>query len=161
MQPSTDVYSAPRRFDLATVIVVTAAFCLLLGTMQASGVPAAAMAYIAGGFAMVGVAQAVLWRGESPRYASMTAGAGYLALTPLVSLWLTGDFWPAGVLLALMVSLAVQGAIAGYLAGGIIGGVFLLTDYVRQALDRCGRDGRRGSPPPEVPRPDAPRGKPR
>jgi hypothetical protein len=135
------VYSAPRRFDLATIFVVTTAYCLLFASLSALNWPGIVSLIVGGFITLVGIGQAVLYGGTRPRKASIVVGIGLCGIgsaTPL--LFQTGRVYPDGYLLGMFLYVAIvgttSGAILGYLAGTLVGGIFLITDYVRQRFSR-------------------------
>jgi hypothetical protein len=133
--PQEKIYSAPRRFDLATVFVVTSAYSLLFGVMSyVTGyldLPPAVSLYVGAFITLVGVGQAVLYGGQNARVASVVAGV------VLSVLWnLTAVVWPPrgliGVLMLFLLPFyAALGAGCGYIAGVLVGGVFLVADKLR------------------------------
>jgi hypothetical protein len=68
------IYSAPRRFDLATIFVVATAYCLFFAALSPLPLPGVASLVVAGFITLVGVGQAVLYRGLQPRKASIVVG---------------------------------------------------------------------------------------
>lgn len=132
-----DLYSFPRRFDLASMMVVSAAYGLLFASMRFydAGIP---LVSVTGGlFAVVGIGQAVLHKGENPRVASFQVGGVYCALAWLIAGLVRGfshtDFcFAAGFGLFF-------GPVLGYLAGACVGGVFLIADYLRKGAARVKR----------------------
>lgn len=146
---TSGIYSAPRRFDLATVFVVTAAYSLLLGGLTAAGAPWTVKLLIGSVVTMVGLAQAVLKNIANPRGVSIVVGAatyGIILSTYLMTLPRTSmdvfylesiiahilKLGPVGAL----VSMFAIGAVGGYLAGALVGGVFLLADRMRGKLQQ-------------------------
>ncbi len=130
------VYSAPRRFDLATIFVVTAAYSLLLGAMSPLRSPTASI-LVAGFITLVGISQAVLFKGRQPRMASVLVGVTLYSITMLGYWLLSGPrLMPNAVLLIAGTYTIVAGAILGYLAGACVGGVFLLADVLRGRFGR-------------------------
>ena len=131
------IYSVPRRFDLATIFVVTLAYSLLFGTMKAISFPPIASAIVAGFILIVGAAQAFLFGGNRPRTASVVAGAlAYTLALAAVWLWYGPRFYATPQLLISASFTIAGGAFLGYLAGVIIGGVFLVADKLRNLLSR-------------------------
>ena len=68
------LYSVPRRYDLATLFTVTLAYALLFGAMQRSGMPPNVAFDVAGFITLVGIGQALLFKGNAPRLASVVTG---------------------------------------------------------------------------------------
>jgi hypothetical protein len=136
-QPPAKIYSAPRRFDLATIFVVTLAFALLLGFMKAFSFPPATSMAIAGFILLVGIGQALLFGGKQPRTASLIVGAATYAIAMLAAWMISGPrLYDEGTILIMMTYTIVGGAILGYLAGVMVGGVFLLADNLRSRSSR-------------------------
>lgn len=125
------IYSVPRRFDLATLFVVSTAFAMLftlLGYLECSSwVKLAWCGYFSG----VGTAQAVLYSGRAPRLASVLAGGLFSVsfATPLSRSDLSGAFCAS-------IGLFIAGLPSGYIAGTLIGGVFLVADKLRKWIAR-------------------------
>jgi hypothetical protein len=136
--PAKKIYSVPRRYDLATLFVVSLAYALLFGFMRAAGLPPLGFAIVAGFVSVVGLGQAILFRGKAPRKASAVCGiAVFLAVQlPIVVVDALSRPWDL-LLLVLCCSpfsVVLPGAALGYGAGVLIGGVFLVADAVRNAL---------------------------
>lgn len=136
--PAEKVYSAPRRFDLATIFVVTAAYSLGLGMLRGFGTPPIVVLYIAVFITAVGVGQPILFGGTKPRLASVLMGIGAFFVgtlsLPLVGRLHIGDF-SEQIAFALLFSAPFGGGL-GYVAGALVGGVFLVADKVRQRFTR-------------------------
>jgi hypothetical protein len=134
---ATKLYSAPRRFDLATIFVVTAAFSLLLGGLTALDAPPVVKITISGFVTVIAVAQALLQKVVNPRASSIVAGA--IACT--LSAWCIWLIFPRifpGSLIVYSVIIAMLGGTLGYLAGTLVGGVFLVADVVRGKFEGRG-----------------------
>jgi hypothetical protein len=131
------VYAVPRRFDLATIFVVTLAYSLLFGLMKGISVPTVASVVIAAFISIVGVGQAFLFGGKQPRTASLIAGV-LVYLSFMIAAWLMNGprMYPVSFMLIVVSYSIIGGAILGYLAGAIVGGVFLVADAVRKRLVR-------------------------
>jgi hypothetical protein len=134
------VYSAPRRFDIFTLMVVTVAYAFLfmlaslVGTINKtasvwfSAVIGLFLAYVA-------VAQVFLFQGKSTRLASMVAGVTAVAIWLLVVVVRFSDAMYAPYQLAWGIFCScVWGAGMGYLAGATVGGVFLISDVLRRKV---------------------------
>jgi len=127
------VYSAPRRFDLATIFVVTTAYAILFAVMVALKLPPAVSWMSAGFITVVGIGQALLFRGLKPRTASILVGG------PTYSIFMLGSFFffssrmpPASTFIFVLVSGVISGGVLGYVAGALVGGVFLVADFARR-----------------------------
>lgn len=131
------VYSAPRRFDLATIFVVTFAYSLLFGAMKALSFPTMVSVSIAGFISIVGIGQALLFGGRQPRTASLVVGALVYAVSMAAAWLISGPrIYSAGMILLASSYSIVGGAILGYLAGTFVGGVFLIADKLRKRMSR-------------------------
>ena len=84
----SELYSAPRRFDLATMLVVTTAFALLFTGMTLLDFNFWVFVYFACLIVVVGVSQSLFVPRFNPRRVSFVAGFSYqLALMFLCSLY--------------------------------------------------------------------------
>jgi len=121
---------APNRFGLGTIMVVTASYALLVTFLRLLNAPTALTVFLLVFVSMLGVAQALLFKGRDPRLASLAMGT--LAM-PLFALgWMVygaaiGELrMPlAGCICSLVLSVPL-GAAGGYLLGACVAGVFLL-----------------------------------
>jgi len=99
-------------------------------------------------FTVVGISQAVLFKGRNPRRASILTGmvlglliglaCNAVALKSLFSLGNGRYFWHWHIIercIVMEILSAIIGAFAGYLAGGATAGVFLLLNKVQPPLD--------------------------
>ena len=138
------IYSVPRRYDLATLFVVTLAYALLFAVLRAFQAPPH-LAVITGSFVtLVGLGQAILFGGSKPRAASMLVGAVTYGLWLLivgvireVAILEIRDVMQMLFFLACTAPwVALGGAILGYVAGVAVGAVFLIADCVRRGARR-------------------------
>lgn len=128
---TTGLYSAPRRFDLATIFVVTGAYSVLLGVMSILNFAPAAKIIIGLVLAFVAVAQSLYHGQANPRGVSVVAGSIGYALMSFV-LWLIGPMWfPNSFFFAVVINGLLVGALLGYVAGVLVGGMFLAADMLR------------------------------
>jgi hypothetical protein len=126
------LYSAPRRFDLTTIFVVTAAYSLLLGGLTLLGAWPIAKVAIAGLVAIIAASQAMFLKTANPRGVSIITGAVAYTVFSWV-IWLAVPYafvWDSFFFVILMNGI-IGGAIMGYLMGTMIGGVFLVADVLR------------------------------
>lgn len=124
------LYSAPRRFDLATIFVVTAAFSLLLGGLTALDALPIVKIGISAFVTVIAVAQALFQKYVNPRGTSIVAGA--IACT--LAAWCLWAFFPRmfpGAFPVFTVIIVIVGGAFGYLTGTLVGGVFLIADVLR------------------------------
>ena len=124
------LYSAPRRFDLATIFVVTAAYSLLFTGLTLLDFHPLEMLVIGAFITVVGIGQALLINVLNPRAASIVVGAAFS-----ISAWTVGWAYFDQSLLGLVFGVVLYGLIAGpicgYVAGVLVGGVFLVADALR------------------------------
>jgi putative addiction module component (TIGR02574 family) len=130
------VYSAPRRFDLATIFVVTSAYALLFGGMALLRIPAGASLLVAGFITIVGIGQALLFQGLRPRTASILVGIVVYMISMFgIFVFASGmRMYPGVMFLTIVVYGLIGGTVLGYLAGAVVGSVFLLADYARRRI---------------------------
>ena len=126
-----DIFSVSRRFDIATVLVAMFGYAVLFaGLRLIPDFPPAAMGLIGAFFAVIAVGQAVAIRWNSPRAASIVAGAVFwLAVYFIASATYLDGCAACGLLMAAL----IFGPITGYLAGTLVGGVFLISHHLREA----------------------------
>jgi putative addiction module component (TIGR02574 family) len=129
------IYSAPRRFDLATIFVVMSAYSILFAAMSGLQFPPQASLMVGGFITIVGIGQAVLFGGRKPRLASVVTGLAAFLVGLLVSLF-EPRMYARPLILIVMSAWLIVGAAAGYVAGVLVGGVFLVADLLRKAYDR-------------------------
>jgi len=136
-KPPSKIYSAPRRFDLATIFVVTFAYSLLFGLMKAMQMPGEASLIIAIFISCVAAGQAFLFGGQRPRTASIIVGA-LIYVVSMAFFWFASGprMYPTGLLVIMICYTIIGGAILGYIAGVLVGGVFLVADKLRARLKK-------------------------
>lgn len=138
-----DVFSVPRRFDLATVLVAMSAFAILFAGLLLLDASPVVLAFLGGFLALVAAAQWIGSKWNRPRTASIVAG--------VLIYWIAGAaetyFMPMPprmelpqLIAMLLVVGTLSGIIAGYLGGALVGGVFLVSHYLREWLGRGKRD---------------------
>ena len=125
------LYSVPRRFDLATVLVVTAAYSLLFGGFAALKAHPLLTTAVATFVTFVGIGQALLFGGLKPRLASIAVGFSLFELAFAVTYALTSPSLGSYVWILIAIY-AFYGSIFGYVVGTIVGGVFLVADVFRR-----------------------------
>ena len=135
---TSELYSAPRRFDLATIFVVTAAYSLLFGAMSAFNDYFGPAEKVAVGIlvTIVAIVQAFYKDTANPRGVSLVTGAVAQSLLVIIAR-LT---WPSLIRMPFLVALIIFGVlgglVTGYLAGALVGGVFLVADMVRTKWEK-------------------------
>jgi len=129
----TSVHSAPRRFDVFTILSVLAFFAIAFAILTALKAPAEFIGGLSVFVTLIGLGQAFLWKGKKPRLASIVVGAFYFAISLGIPYILSGplDIFILGVVLA---QACVSGVICGYIAGTLIGAIFWLIEGVRNTL---------------------------
>jgi putative addiction module component (TIGR02574 family) len=133
---ASKLYSAPRRFDLFTIMLVTAAYAVLLSLMSAVRFPPVVSCYVAAFITVVAIGQALLSGLSMPRAASVYTGMVAYFFCTISYAFVDRRFElsqaiPMGILFGLLF-----GGILGYLAGVLVGGVFLVADVLRQRYGR-------------------------
>jgi hypothetical protein len=130
-----DVFSVPRRFDLATVLVAMAAFSLLFAGLLLLDAPPSVLAYLGGFLALVAAAQWIASNWNRPRTASVVAGILIYWVAGVAETLLMSPRMGLPQLIAIqLVSATLAGSIAGYLGGVLVGGIFLVSHYLREWL---------------------------
>jgi hypothetical protein len=129
------VYSAPRRFDLATIFIVTIVYSLLFAGMSLLQFPPFVSLAVAGFITFVGIGQALLFGGKRPRTASLIVGTFIYTLTGLV-IWISygSRMYATSAFLFGGTFAIIGGAVLGYLAGACVGAVFMLAEFLRCGL---------------------------
>ena len=137
-------YRVPRRYGIGTVLIVIAAFSVMLGVLRLLGAHPILSCIIIGLFVVVAIAQLI--GPESPRKASMIGGALYVLVVGIVLSVMS----PGGgvvVLLALIIATPI-GALLGYVAGGLLASIFLCIDAASKLRNSKASDTSE-SPPPD------------
>ena len=133
---ASGLYSAPRRFDLATIFVVTAAYSLLLGGLTAIGMPPLVKVVVAALVTIIAATQALFLKVANPRGISIITGA--IAYTVMSwCIWLSVRYvFPNSFFFVTFINGIIGGAILGYLLGTLVGGIFLVADMLRGKFER-------------------------
>jgi hypothetical protein len=131
--PAPDIFSVPRRFDMATLLVAMTGFSLLFAFMYLiepfTQAGAAGMAVISGLFIAVTIGQALVIKGGDPRMASIIAGGVYWVFAAIV---LASSLGPNRADACILTTAVIIGPVTGYLAGTLVGGVFLVAYHLRE-----------------------------
>lgn len=135
MVAAPDLFSVPRRFDLATVLVAMLGFAILFAVMRWLDMTPSAMALIGGLFTVVAFGQWIAASRGRPREASIVAAmvfvfAGYLLEFVINRGGLEFTLIPRMILFSLRAMLL--GVPSGYLVGTLVGGVFLVSHHLRE-----------------------------
>ena len=144
-------YSAPRRFNLATVLVATTAYAILLAGLKALDFGQAVLIYAASLVTLVAIAQSLFASWDSPkrfllifsnnpRQISVLVGILFApAVNPTYSAWVFRIVLQDGLafdsLLRVGTIFILPGTLLGYLSGVLVAGVFLVADYLHRFLE--------------------------
>jgi len=145
-------YSAPRRFNLATIMVATTAYAMLLAGLKALDFGQTALIHAASLVTLVAVAQSLFasWQSpkrflflfsNNPRQISVLVGIAYFVITNWQYLFeysrisFQGIFQDQPLILA-AVMILLPGTLMGYFSGVLVAGVFLVADYLHRFLER-------------------------
>ena len=136
--PTNSIYSVTRKLDLASLLVFTAAYGFLFAFMNLLHFGPLAFSLFAGFFTCVGLSQALLFGGKTPRLASSLTGAIYLILIALDPFELGASPYGPRRYMHLLIPCTIFGLIAGYFSGTCIGGILLVIDYLRKRIHSHG-----------------------
>jgi hypothetical protein len=128
---TSDLYSAPRRFDLATIFVVTAAFSVILGGLSAIDAHPIVMVVVGSLLVIVAATQALFREVMNPRGISIVTGAIAFTLMCWIIMFSTRHFLSRSFFVNTFIFGIPGGAFLGYLAGTLVGGIFLVADILR------------------------------
>jgi hypothetical protein len=137
-QRKEEPFGVPSRFGIGTLLVVTAAYGLLLTLLRSLlDWDPRAIAWFVVFVSLIGAGQMLLFGSRRPRQASLITGAIALPMIVILTFVLhVGGHSPPDALLCSLCSATLFGAPAGYLAGGVVAGVFLVMDAVQRGLTR-------------------------
>ena len=147
----------PRQFGVVRVLGMLVVFALAFGLLRWLGAPASVFVGVSLFFVLVGTGQAVLFRAQEPRAASVLAGlvAGPVVAVLMVLLEMnfgaaagTDDFLDVT---AMALLLGLMGAPCGYLAGGLLAAIFLVRGPDLQDAEPAPPDPPEDAPPPSDP----------
>ncbi len=127
------LYSAPRRYDLATVFVATTAFALLYASLDALEAAPIVVFVFSTLLALVAFAQAFLFRGKRARLASFVTGMVFSSIVAAVLVLNEKDSEPEYVVPAMLFSV-FPGLFGGYIAGVSVGAIFMVAEFLRKLL---------------------------
>ena len=128
------IYCAPRRFDILTILCVSSVYAIAFAILTGAKVPMPLALMLTLFVTFIGLAQAILWKGERPRLASILIGILFFVAACILMLPATqyvND--PYEIFFFVMVSPFV-GSIVGYVFGAAIGGLFLAIEGIRDTL---------------------------
>ncbi len=147
----------PHRFGVGTLLLITALFAVLFSLMSSLAAPAGVIVFLGIAFAVIGVGQSLLFKGTSPREASMLIGACLFPWLGVVIMILYAwsirsllyvDSIEFGVVITFG---TVFGCLCGYLIGVAIAGAFLVSDFVKSGLGMRGYATEEEQPRPRFP----------
>lgn len=133
-EPKHDLYSVPRRYDLASMFAISVAYAILFAGMRALSAPPSSIVLTGIFFTMIGISQAVLFKGNRPRESSILVGV-IGGLLCLIVFGFTAGMSADEAILATICGVFCS-PFAGYLAGASIGGIWLVADYLRMWLEK-------------------------
>jgi hypothetical protein len=128
---TSGLYSAPRRFDLATIFVATAAYSLLLGGLTALDAGPLIKIIACGLVTVVAVGQALFHDTANPRGVSVVVGITAYTLFSIILWSLNWRDIPFSLFFMIVINGLMGGAVFGYIAGVLVGGIFLVADMLR------------------------------
>jgi hypothetical protein len=135
---SAGLFSAPRRFDMTTILVVTTAYAAVFALLRAVRFPAMAVLLVAAFFTLVALGQAILFGGKHPRSASALIGSVFFLIILIAySLIFQQAQLPDTLLLSILFCL-ISGAICGYVGGVLVGFVFMVAHWIHLVLSSDG-----------------------
>lgn len=137
------VYGATRRFDLATMFVISLGYAIVFGLLRAVDrsidglqVPTTAYVGIPLFLTWIGMAQAFLFHGQKPRLASVLAGIALLGGLQCALLAVSSRGVQIVEMATVWIITAPFTALYGYLGGALVGGVFYVADRLRTQFAR-------------------------
>jgi MFS family permease len=135
----------PRRFGVGTLLVIVTMYAVLFTVLQKTD--PAFFVLVVVFVTIIGLSQAILFKGHDPRLASMVTGMALGTLLPIVTSVVVlvvaiihGDVTEGLGAAVFTIFLGVPvgagfGVVAGYLAGLLIAGVFLLFNKIQPPLE--------------------------
>jgi hypothetical protein len=126
------LYSAQRQFDLATILVATAAYASIFALLQFIRAPFGFAALAAAFIAFIAFAQAFLFQGNRPRLASALAGATFFVAAIVVARSLDASPTRRGHDITQYFPIVLIGMFWGYVTGTLIGSAFMVADILRR-----------------------------
>jgi hypothetical protein len=137
---SAGLFSAPRKFDLSTMLVVTTAYAAVFALLRAISFPAMDVFIVSAFFTSVALGQAILFGAKHPRWASALVGSAFgvilLIASPLI--YQHGrppdEIPPPPLILTNVILCVIFGAFYGYVGGVIVGFVFMIAHGIRLVL---------------------------
>lgn len=134
------IYSVPRRFDLATVLIVSIGYSMLFGLFSNVGAHWLVYVLFVGLTVVVAVAQAVVQKPSLVRSASIIAGTIYCMAWATIALVDFAGFGIRGGTVAILCGCFPVAMLFAYIAGVVDGGVFLIADVLRRKWGRTNEE---------------------
>jgi hypothetical protein len=131
---SAGLFSAPRKFDLLTILVVTTAYAVVFALLRAISFPGIAVLIVAAFFTSVALGQAILFGAKHPRWASALVGSVFFVILLFAYALMDQHSPPPDALLQAIWWTLIFGAFSGYIGGVIVGFVFLVAHGIRLVL---------------------------
>ena len=133
-----EVKRARYRFGIDTLLIITAMYAVLFGTLRALSFSAEAFVGTAMFFTVVGLGQTLLFRGQRPRRASMIVGCCFSVVLVIINAAVFQSLVLfRSMFVAILGATAIFGALYGCVAGLLISGVFLVLDKLRNVLAKA------------------------
>jgi hypothetical protein len=123
----------PRRFGVGVMMVITTMYAVLFAVLQST--PVGVFVSVALFFTIIGVSQAVLFKGRNPRLASILTGMVLGLLLALIIAVVEIRSVPLEVIVIIPFVYGGLGALAGYVVGWLIAAVFLFFNKWQPPLD--------------------------
>jgi hypothetical protein len=131
---SVGLFSAPRKFDILTILVVTTAYAAVFALLRAINFSGIAVLIVAAFFTSVALGQAILFGAKHPRWASALVGSLFFVVMIIGNLLIDQQSPRPDLLLGMIWSILIFGAFAGYIGGVFVGFVFMVAHGIRLAL---------------------------
>jgi hypothetical protein len=131
---SAGLFSAPRNFDLLTILVITTAYAAMFALLRAISFPGIAVLIVAAFFTSVALGQAILFGAKHPRWASTLVGSLFFVLLLIGNFLIDRQSPPPDALLPMILSTLIFGAFSGYIGGVFVGFVFMVAHGIRLVL---------------------------
>ena len=136
-------FGVPRRFGMTALFAIVTFYGVVFAVMKSLDFHAIGFTIFSVFLTCVGLGQALLFGGKSPRAASVCVGAvlfpmEIMALIVYDHLSSPGiSFYEMlGEIIGLIVLCIPAGVLLGHLAGGLVGGVFVLLDLIAKKTRR-------------------------
>jgi hypothetical protein len=122
-------FVVPKTFGMSAILGIMTALAILFGCLR--WINAFPVLYFFFGMQALAICLVQMFYGQTPRLASIIAGAVFLPVFTVVAAVLS-DYRNPGVFCA-VVGFVPVGGLLGYLTGTCAAGVFLVMDYLEQA----------------------------